>query len=62
MLNRRTLIGAASAAALMLSGNFAFAQETYIPLISKGFQHQFWQAVKAWSRSGRLGAGCHHHL
>ena len=31
----------------MLSGNFAFAQETYIPLISKGFQHQFWQAVKA---------------
>ncbi|MHA7773545.1 substrate-binding domain-containing protein [Roseibium sp. M-1] len=47
MLNRRTLIGAASAAALMLSGNFAFAQETYIPLVSKGFQHQFWQAVKA---------------
>jgi len=25
----------------------ASAQETYIPLISKGFQHQFWQAVKA---------------
>jgi ribose transport system substrate-binding protein len=25
----------------------AFAQETYIPLISKGFQHQFWQAVKS---------------
>src|SRR3954467_14131686 len=24
----------------------ASAQETYIPLISKGFQHQFWQAVK----------------
>lgn len=47
MLNRRTLIGAASAAALMLSANFASAQETYIPLISKGFQHQFWQAVKA---------------
>src|SRR5437773_877605 len=21
--------------------------ETYIPIISKGFQHQFWQAVKA---------------
>jgi ribose transport system substrate-binding protein len=47
MLNRRTLIGAASAVALMLSGNIANAQETYIPLISKGFQHQFWQAVKA---------------
>jgi ribose transport system substrate-binding protein len=25
----------------------ASAQTTYIPLISKGFQHQFWQAVKA---------------
>jgi ribose transport system substrate-binding protein len=25
----------------------ARADETYIPLISKGFQHQFWQAVKA---------------
>jgi ribose transport system substrate-binding protein len=23
------------------------ADETYIPLVSKGFQHQFWQAVKA---------------
>jgi len=25
----------------------AFADETYFPIISKGFQHQFWQAVKA---------------
>ncbi len=25
----------------------AAAQQAYIPLISKGFQHQFWQAVKA---------------
>ena len=24
-----------------------YAEEPYIPLISKGFQHQFWQAVKA---------------
>ena len=24
----------------------ASAQQIYIPLISKGFQHQFWQAVK----------------
>lgn len=47
MLTRRTLIGAASVAALMLSGTIAQAQELYIPLISKGFQHQFWQAVKA---------------
>jgi ribose transport system substrate-binding protein len=33
-------------AAFGLSAN-APAAETYIPLISKGFQHQFWQAVKA---------------
>ena len=25
----------------------ASAQQVYIPLVSKGFQHQFWQAVKA---------------
>jgi len=25
----------------------AHAQEAYIPLVSKGFQHQFWQAVKS---------------
>lgn len=47
MLTRRGLIGAASALTLMLSGGLAAADEIYIPLISKGFQHQFWQAVKA---------------
>jgi ribose transport system substrate-binding protein len=31
---------------LALAGG-ARAQETYIPLVSKGFQHQFWQAVKS---------------
>lgn len=46
MLYRRTLFGAATALALVSTG--ALAQDTmYIPLISKGFQHQFWQAVKA---------------
>jgi len=25
----------------------AYADQAYIPLVSKGFQHQFWQAVKA---------------
>jgi len=35
------------AAALMtLAPMVASAQTVYIPLISKGFQHQFWQAVK----------------
>jgi ribose transport system substrate-binding protein len=35
-------------ASLVLSGfaGLASAQDIYIPLISKGFQHQFWQAVK----------------
>jgi ribose transport system substrate-binding protein len=48
MIVRRTLLGAISAAALFAATGFAQAQEKmYIPLISKGFQHQFWQAVKA---------------
>jgi ribose transport system substrate-binding protein len=37
---------AAAAVSLCVAGT-AGAQETYIPLISKGFQHQFWQAVKS---------------
>ena len=47
MLNRRTLIGALVGTALVTATTFAQAQDkVYIPLISKGFQHQFWQAVK----------------
>ncbi|MEK1930775.1 MAG: ABC transporter substrate-binding protein [Pararhizobium sp.] len=48
MLNKRTLLGAVGALALFAAaGGSARAEEVYIPLISKGFQHQFWQAVKA---------------
>lgn len=48
MLNRRTLMSTLSAAALIMGASVANAQDkVYIPLISKGFQHQFWQAVKA---------------
>jgi ribose transport system substrate-binding protein len=48
MLNRRTLIGAISALAMLAASGPAFAQDKAdIALISKGFQHQFWQAVKA---------------
>jgi ribose transport system substrate-binding protein len=49
MLNRRTLLGAISALAMLsTAGAQALAQDAYdIALISKGFQHQFWQAVKA---------------
>ncbi|MBO9537394.1 ABC transporter substrate-binding protein [Herbaspirillum sp.] len=41
------LIGAALGLAFAVGSGGAMAQETYIPLISKGFQHQFWQAVKS---------------
>jgi len=48
MLSRRTLIGALSVAATFTLAPATYAQdEIYIPLVSKGFQHQFWQAVKA---------------
>jgi ribose transport system substrate-binding protein len=47
MLTRRTLIGAAAAVAMLGANVPAMAQDTYVALISKGFQHQFWQAVKA---------------
>lgn len=32
--------------AMVFSSNSFAADEIYIPLVSKGFQHQFWQAVK----------------
>jgi ribose transport system substrate-binding protein len=48
MLNRRTLMAALAAGSLLASGGISLAQDKiYIPLVSKGFQHQFWQAVKA---------------
>jgi ribose transport system substrate-binding protein len=47
MLNRRMLIGAAAALSLLAGAGGASAQDKpYVALISKGFQHQFWQAVK----------------
>ena len=48
MLSRRTLLGALSVSVALATAPAAYAQdEIYIPLVSKGFQHQFWQAVKA---------------
>jgi ribose transport system substrate-binding protein len=49
MIQRRAV---ATTLAASLIGLSAFAQaqqaqEIYIPLVSKGFQHQFWQAVKS---------------
>ena len=45
MLFRRTALAAALGLGLALPFA-AQGQEIYIPLVSKGFQHQFWQAVK----------------
>jgi ribose transport system substrate-binding protein len=58
-MNKRRLVGAALGLtfALGVSGA-AFADEPYIALISKGFQHQFWQAVK----QGAEKAGQDYHV
>ena len=48
MFTRRILFGAVAALALAGTAPAGFAQDKMlVPLISKGFQHQFWQAVKA---------------
>ena len=47
MTQRRTLLSLAAATAALTFAGAASAQEVYIPLVSKGFQHQFWQAVKS---------------
>ena len=45
MTTKRNLLKLSLALGLAFAGS-AHAQDIYIPLISKGFQHQFWQAVK----------------
>lgn len=49
MISKRKIFGLAIGfgVSAALAGTAFAAEETYIPLISKGFQHQFWQAVKA---------------
>jgi ribose transport system substrate-binding protein len=47
MLKRRTLALALGWSAMLGTALPAAAQEVYVPLVSKGFQHQFWQAVKS---------------
>ncbi|HEY2020764.1 ABC transporter substrate-binding protein [Paraburkholderia sp.] len=45
---KRKLIGVVVGVGALVGGScLAYADEPYIPLISKGFQHQFWQAVKS---------------
>ncbi|MEX3815621.1 ABC transporter substrate-binding protein [Paraburkholderia sp. BR13439] len=47
MLKRRLIGIVVGVGALVGGSSVAYADEQYIPLISKGFQHQFWQAVKS---------------
>ena len=44
---KKKVLSLALGLGLGMSFGYASADEVYIPLISKGFQHQFWQAVKA---------------
>jgi len=46
MLNKILMTALVGAAAIAVSSVAPRAEEPYIPLVSKGFQHQFWQAVK----------------
>nr|WP_315427517.1 ABC transporter substrate-binding protein [uncultured Albidiferax sp.] len=48
-MTKRKLLSAAIALGLSVgfTGASFAADEIYIPLVSKGFQHQFWQAVKS---------------
>lgn len=59
MFTRRTVTGLIAATALLGSVSLSFADDKpYIALVSKGFQHQFWQAVKigAEQAAEELGA------
>ncbi|NUY00310.1 ABC transporter substrate-binding protein [Paraburkholderia youngii] len=47
MLKRRLIGIVVGVGALVGGSSLAYADDQYIPLISKGFQHQFWQAVKS---------------
>ena len=48
MVSRRTVVASLCGAALVALSTVSHSQDKmYIPLVSKGFQHQFWQAVKA---------------
>jgi ribose transport system substrate-binding protein len=46
MLKRRSLIASSLALAMAMGAGPALAEDVTIPLVSKGFQHEFWQAVR----------------
>ena len=50
MFTKRTFIALLGAATILGTSGVSMAQDKpYIALVSKGFQHQFWQAVKIGS-------------
>ncbi|MDA8587082.1 ABC transporter substrate-binding protein [Rhodobacteraceae bacterium] len=58
MLNRREVIGGLGAGFVLTSTTVVIGQTRhYIPLISKGFSHQFWQAVKLGSEQAAAEFG-----
>src|SRR5246500_4438928 len=57
MLNRKLLGAAVGVGALIVATSLARADEAYIPLVSKGFQHQFWQAVKSGAEQAAKADG-----
>jgi len=52
MLNRKVFGVVVGLSTLVGASGLAHAEDVYIPLVSKGFQHQFWQAVKAGAEQG----------
>lgn len=58
MMKPRLLGTAVGLALALANGASAQADEPYVALVSKGFQHQFWQAVKA----GAEKAGTEYHV
>jgi ribose transport system substrate-binding protein len=57
MLNRTITIAGIVFGAIAAFPVASSADEVYIPIISKGFQHQFWQAVKAGAEQAAKDAG-----
>src|SRR3954464_7670497 len=56
MLNKRIVAVVVGLGALVGGANLAHADDVYIPLVSKGFQHQFWQAVKVGAEQAAKAA------
>ena len=52
-----TLVSVLALGAAATFSTAAFAQETYFPIIAKGFSHQFWQAVKAGAEASAAKNG-----